>query len=443
MVNLNAFNLALDRLKKTFLLIMAAHVRIELSPKPGFCIKSSTLTPGLLLPDSEQKNKKDQNTNVLEPAPQPTPIPQGMKVFVNIAWDPKVPPPPEGSEEAIQRAMKGEDGEWDQTTTGQLKGWYVPVIVSNGKIDADKTGKPSLVFDCVYNSTIKSRTLRDPEFKIFLVELALQRIEAQSGLGLSRSISTPNILSKGKLAPRSVLIPKAIFPETASESSHNQKGKQKEVSVAGITAIPTPQSANGTKKPLIEVIPERSPGGTPSSVGPDKGKDKEKDTTLPKLRGILKKGSSTPSTVQPNVASPSSTPTNLPPQPDDPDMPLDWTWVKEDESGKLRIDISVPGLSPNLVQTSTLDISPRSIKLMIPGRRELIVDLAISDAEITARIANAYRAAISKSADSPILIQQKTDETKRTLLLKRQRFFDVDAADAEWRINSGIVRLWV
>lgn len=111
---------------------------------------------------------------------------------------------------------------------------------------------------------------------------------------------------------------------------------------------------------------------------------------------------------------------------------------------------------------------------MIPGRRELIVDLAISDAEITARIANAYRAAISKcassstlrdvlftylvyfhnpwadipdsqttAADSPILIQQKTDETKRTLLLKRQRFFDMDAADAEWRINSGTVHLWV
>jgi len=30
-------------------------------------------------------------------------------------------------------------------------------------------GNPSVVFDCIYNTTVKSRTLRDPEFKIFLV----------------------------------------------------------------------------------------------------------------------------------------------------------------------------------------------------------------------------------------------------------------------------------
>ncbi len=30
-------------------------------------------------------------------------------------------------------------------------------------------GNPSLVFDCVYNSTLKSRSLRDSDFKIFLV----------------------------------------------------------------------------------------------------------------------------------------------------------------------------------------------------------------------------------------------------------------------------------
>lgn len=30
-------------------------------------------------------------------------------------------------------------------------------------------GKPSLVFDCIYNSGVKARTLRDPEFKVFLV----------------------------------------------------------------------------------------------------------------------------------------------------------------------------------------------------------------------------------------------------------------------------------
>lgn len=43
-----------------------------------------------------------------------------------------------------------------------------------------------------------------------LPELALQRIEAQTSLVLSRQISTPNIASKGKLLPRTVLVPSAI-----------------------------------------------------------------------------------------------------------------------------------------------------------------------------------------------------------------------------------------
>jgi hypothetical protein len=69
--------------------------------------------------------------------------------------------------------------------------WYVPVIVSNGRQDTDKgaselffvllavvadiddalikAGNPSIVFDCIYNPSIKSRTLRDPDFKLFII----------------------------------------------------------------------------------------------------------------------------------------------------------------------------------------------------------------------------------------------------------------------------------
>ncbi|KAJ3817045.1 hypothetical protein F5880DRAFT_1493522, partial [Lentinula raphanica] len=60
-------------------------------------------------------------------------------------------------------------------------------------------GKPSLVFDCVFHTSVKFRTLPDPEFKVFIIELSLQRIEAQTQLILSRQIGTPNIAAKGKL----------------------------------------------------------------------------------------------------------------------------------------------------------------------------------------------------------------------------------------------------
>ncbi|KAK0236880.1 pre-RNA processing PIH1/Nop17-domain-containing protein, partial [Armillaria nabsnona] len=139
--------------------------RVTLSPQAGFCVKSST-----------------DGGN-------------GMKVFINIAWDANVPSPPPASDEVIQRAMQGEDD------------WYVPVVISEPRGDVDKAGKPSLVIDCIYNKSLKSRVLRDPAWKTFLIELALQRIEVQSGLVLSRRIGTPNIASKGKLGPREVTVP--------------------------------------------------------------------------------------------------------------------------------------------------------------------------------------------------------------------------------------------
>ncbi|PBK92670.1 hypothetical protein ARMGADRAFT_1013211 [Armillaria gallica] len=164
--------------------------RVTLTPQAGFCVKSST-----------------NGGN-------------GMKVFINIAWDANVPSPPPASNEVIQRAMQGEDDD---------EGWYVPVVVSEPRGDVDKAGKPSLVIDCIYNKSLKSRVLRDPAWKTFLIELALQRIEVQSGLVLSRRIGTPNIASKGKLGPREVTVPDL----SASKEKENKKALIEEVVSTG------------------------------------------------------------------------------------------------------------------------------------------------------------------------------------------------------------------
>ncbi|KAG9035988.1 hypothetical protein FS837_001773 [Tulasnella sp. UAMH 9824] len=71
--------------------------------------------------------------------------------------------------------------------------YFIPVVVSDGRTMADKAGKPSLVFDCVFNSKLKSRVTKDFEFRTFLTEIA-----------------TPNIASKGVLEPRTVSIPTAV-----------------------------------------------------------------------------------------------------------------------------------------------------------------------------------------------------------------------------------------
>ncbi|OJA09138.1 hypothetical protein AZE42_02310 [Rhizopogon vesiculosus] len=101
----------------------------------------------------------------------PFTIPKGLKVFINIAWDSNVPPPPPASEDAIQKAMLGELN----------NAWFVPVIVSDLRDDKDK-------------------------------ELSLQRVEAQTSLLLSRQVGTPNIASKGKPQSRQVLVPGPLFP---------------------------------------------------------------------------------------------------------------------------------------------------------------------------------------------------------------------------------------
>ncbi|KAG6908474.1 hypothetical protein DXG01_004477 [Tephrocybe rancida] len=298
---------------------------ITLKPVAGFCVKSNTTQPAIFTPPP------NSNGAILEPT-APVPIPIGYKVFANIAWDSNVPPPPPGSEEAIHRAMQGQD-----VDDSNPEGWYVPVIVSNGRQDKDKAGKPSLVFDCIYNTSVKSRTLTDPEFKLFVVELALQRIEAQTSLALSRQIGTPNIASKGKLSPRTVYIPSFLVTEGASRT--------------------TPPGLATTKPLIQEVTPVASSDSKP--------------------KGILKAASSPP-TSKPDSRAQQSRPT--------------WSWAKE--GAKIEIKIQVSHLPRALIQHATLDVEARRFIVNIPDRPVLDVNLALSDAEIVATAASRISASL-------------------------------------------------
>lgn len=104
---------------------------VELKPTAFACIKSSILSDSFYIPKSSSKSSK--GGTLLEPSSQGVAIPKGLKVFVNIAWDANVPPPPEGSEDVIQKAMQGED--LDDLNP---EGWYVPTVVSDGRQDTDK-----------------------------------------------------------------------------------------------------------------------------------------------------------------------------------------------------------------------------------------------------------------------------------------------------------------
>ena len=111
-------------------------IRVSLSPSPGFCIKSTTLQPAVCSVTGESAKHSDAAKGAISSS-NAFPIPKGQKVFVNFAWDANVPPPPETSEEVIQKAMMGEQ-EIDDDELMAGSAWFIPVIVSEPRSDRDK-----------------------------------------------------------------------------------------------------------------------------------------------------------------------------------------------------------------------------------------------------------------------------------------------------------------
>jgi len=166
---------------------------VQLSPNPGFCVKTTF----------EKRPGDGHSLSAQQPGP---------KLFVNFGWDSNVPQPPRANEDEIKAAMEARGD------------WFVPVLISDLRQTADKAGKPAAVVDAVFHSSLKERCGADPEFKMFLIQLAFQHIEQQFNCLLSPSIATLNILSKGKLDSRSVNIPLSLYglnedPEVVTSAS--------------------------------------------------------------------------------------------------------------------------------------------------------------------------------------------------------------------------------
>ena len=94
----------------------SAWVNVHISPSPGFCIKSKLLHPGFL---------------------NQAALPQGLKVFVNVAWSKDLPPPPDGVKKALELATATPTD--DLQTNSNIKGdSSIYVFASDGRLDTDK-----------------------------------------------------------------------------------------------------------------------------------------------------------------------------------------------------------------------------------------------------------------------------------------------------------------
>ncbi|KZP30167.1 hypothetical protein FIBSPDRAFT_1038509 [Athelia psychrophila] len=115
---------------------------VELKPTLGFVVKSSTTTPSVLRRSSASEPRTSNLLEPVDPPPTGLPLPTGPKVFINIAWDTHVPPPPPGPEDIIQRAMLGMDEDEYDAAQPEEGGYYLPVlvVVSAPCDDTDKKG---------------------------------------------------------------------------------------------------------------------------------------------------------------------------------------------------------------------------------------------------------------------------------------------------------------
>lgn len=102
----------------------------------------------------------------------------------------------------------------------------------------------------------------------FIPELALQRIEAQHNLTLSRQLGTPNIASKGKLSPRTALVPLALFPASHSLRVDAEKSQKK-----FIEEVDT--SSNGIEKSSAPNDSAKPKGILKNSIAKENGLGKQ------------------------------------------------------------------------------------------------------------------------------------------------------------------------
>jgi len=376
----------------------------------------------------------------LEPysaAPKTLQIPKGVKVFLNIAWDENVPSPPPVDEATVRRAMMGEDLD-DAVGIGE-GAYYVPVVVSEPREDRDKAGKPSVVFDAVFNNTLKSRCTKDPDFKLYIIELALEHVEEKAHIALSRQIGTPNIASKGKLEPRTVLIPTSLLAGSSTQG----------------------KAVISESKPLIREVTEASSKGSfkqSTSSGHTPSKSILKKSSAPSTSQLESTSITIPNTTA--AGSKTSRPLieELPGSSasvSEDVHPIDlnaadflpvpkWSWAKEGKD--IRIEIEVPKLTRALHVVSALDIEAQRILLYIPKTYFLDIKLDVSDAQIgklrSMSIESSPQVKEKKELDIDEL-RIKGHNAGEALRLKRQRDLDVDNARAEWRISERRVVIWV
>ncbi|CAG8711233.1 1804_t:CDS:2, partial [Racocetra persica] len=141
---------------------------------------------------------------------------QNVKVLINICYSDVIPRPPAANEEEIRKAMNAEEDAM----------YNVPLVLSDLRQDMDKDQNECLVCDAIIHSDPYKRTIKDSDFKLYITELAVELIEDNHKLQLSREFIFPKASYKGKIERRLVQLPKekpSLIAEIPTRPPTHQK----------------------------------------------------------------------------------------------------------------------------------------------------------------------------------------------------------------------------
>ncbi|KAF9996532.1 PIH1 domain-containing protein 1 [Entomortierella chlamydospora] len=178
----------------------------EITPVPGFVVQTQTTKESSKVPLIET------NSTVV--------FPKDTLVFINVCSSDQMPKPTAATEAEIQKAINAEEGVTYQ----------VPFQLSPPRQYRDSLSKCYLVIDaCIHTEPLK-RAEKDFDYKLYIMELAMEWAEEKCHIELSRNFQLPSLKSKDELKKRSVILPKPPAIQEVSEvivdSTEKNSGKK-------------------------------------------------------------------------------------------------------------------------------------------------------------------------------------------------------------------------
>ncbi|GJJ67993.1 hypothetical protein EMPS_00339 [Entomortierella parvispora] len=174
----------------------------ELLPVAGFVVETRTTKASGQVPIGTELKEFSKDT----------------PIFINICHADSMPKPTPAvvSEEEIQKAINAVEGATYQ----------VPFQLSPPREYQNKSNKTYLVVDACIHTQPYKRTETDLDFKLYIMELAMEWVEEKCRMDLSRSFSLPDVKSKDELKARSVILPKAGPIQEVEASSGTERPQE-------------------------------------------------------------------------------------------------------------------------------------------------------------------------------------------------------------------------